>query len=89
MEKKAKNNFFYDDDDYKDFPHDFSIKKESDFPDEDNDDIFIKQESDKAIEEIDDREPIHYARLQEGKEKMKLMKKYIKSDISQVSDRED
>ena len=79
MEKKAKNNFFYDDDDYKDFPHDFSIKKESDFPDEDNDDIFIKQESDKAIEEIDDREPIHYACLQEGKEKMKLMKKYIKS----------
>ena len=58
---KKKNGFFNDDGDNKDFPDDASIEKESDFPDDDNDDVFIKQGSDNEIEEIDDRETIPYA----------------------------
>ena len=55
---KKKNGFFNDDGDNKDFPDDASIEKESDFPDDNNDDVLIKQGSDNEIEEIDDRETI-------------------------------
>ena len=47
-----------DDDDKKDFPNDISVKIEEDFPDDNNDDVVIKQESDT---EIDDAETIPYA----------------------------
>ena len=55
---KKKYGFFNDDGDNKDFPDDASIEKESDFPDDNNDDVLIKQGSDNEIEEIDDRETI-------------------------------
>ena len=58
---KKKNGFFNDDGDNKDFPDDASIEKESDFPDDNNDDVLIKQGSDNEIEEIDDRETIPQA----------------------------
>ena len=55
---KKKYGFFNDDGDNKDFPDDASIEKESDFPDDNNDDVLIKQGSENEIEEIDDRETI-------------------------------
>ena len=58
---KKKYGFFNDDADNKDFPDDASIEKESDFPDDNNDDVLIKQGSDNEIEEIDDRETIPQA----------------------------
>ena len=58
---KKKNGFFNDDGDNKNFPDDASIEKESDFPDDNNDDVLIKQGSDNEIEEIDDRETIPQA----------------------------
>ena len=58
---KKKNGFFNDDGDNKDLPDDASIEKESDFPDDNNDDVLIKQGSDNEIEEIDDRETIPQA----------------------------
>ena len=51
-----------EDDDKKNFPN-VSIKKESDFPD-DNDDVLIKQES---VIEMDDGEVILYTPPKKGK----------------------
>ena len=52
-----------EDDDKKNFPN-VSIKKESDFPD-DNDDVLIKQES---VIEMDDGEVILYTPPKKGKQ---------------------
>ena len=81
-----------DDDDKKDFPNDISVKIEEDFPDDNNDDVVIKQENDT---EMDNAETIPNVspkgkiiltiekqlsmRPREGKVKIRLMKKYLRS----------
>ena len=67
-EISKKYDFFGDNDNNKDFLDDASIQKESDFPDDDNDDVLIKQISVKEIEKIDERETIPYASPRREKE---------------------